>query len=174
MMKKVPNWYVITGGPDSGKTTIINYLKNLGYTTIPEYARMLIEKEAKNGSNVRKDKGKFQFNVLKGKLRLEKKAPKNKTVFLDRGIPDSIAYYHFLKLKVPMGLDFTSKNRYRKVFVLDMLPYRKDHARRESEKQAHDIHMWIKRIYKGLGYKIIRIPVMSVEDRVKLILKHIK
>ncbi|MBI2545153.1 MAG: ATP-binding protein [Candidatus Aenigmarchaeota archaeon] len=173
-MKKVPNWYVITGGPNSGKTTIINYFTGLGYYTVPEYARMLIEKEKKNGNDVRRHEFKFQHQVLKGKLKLEKKAPKNKTVFFDRGIPDSIAYFHFLKMGVPMGLKFESKDRYKKVFILDMLPYRKDSARVESKKEAKEIHAWIKKIYKNLGYKIIRVRVMPIEDRVKFILKYVK
>jgi predicted ATPase len=30
------NWYVITGGPSSGKSTVIQELKDLGYTTAHE------------------------------------------------------------------------------------------------------------------------------------------
>ncbi len=175
-MGKVPNWYVITGGPNSGKTTILDYLSRLGYYTIPEYARLLIEKEMEKGKKleeIRNDEIKFQNKVLNGKLQLEKKAPKNKIVFLDRGIPDSIAYYRFLKGKFSKEVWEKCKNRYRKIFLLDMLPYKNDYARNESKKDAQKIHRLIKQTYEELGYKVIRIPIMSVEDRVKMILKHV-
>ena len=38
------NWCVITGGPSSGKTTLINYLANQGYQIAPEVARSYIKK----------------------------------------------------------------------------------------------------------------------------------
>mgnify|MGYP001585908695 CR=1 FL=1 len=83
---KVPNWYVVTGGPNSGKTTIIEHLSKLNYHIVPEYARLLIDKELFRGKKlevVRKDEIKFQERVLKGKLSLENKTPKNKVVFLN-------------------------------------------------------------------------------------------
>lgn len=175
-MKKVPNWYVITGGPNSGKTTTIEHLAKRGYYTIPEYARLLIDRELAKGKTleeIRKNEVKFQEIVLKGKLELEGKAPKDNTVFLDRGVPDTIAYYRVIKAKFPKRLFQISKNRYRKVFVLDMLPYRKDYARRESSKIAKAIHKFIKQTYKELGYEIVRVPMMSVEKRIKLILSKI-
>lgn len=174
---KVPNWYVVTGGPDSGKTTTVEYLSKLGYHTVAEYARLLIDKELAKGKTIeeiRKNRKKFQDNALELKLELEKKTPKDRTVFLDRGVPDTLAYYRFLKLKVPKRLFVIGKNRYKKVFLLDILTYKKDYARIESKKEAEEIHRQIKKAYKELGYGILRIPVMSVENRVKMILKNIK
>ena len=34
--KETTNWYVITGGPSTGKTTLINMLKEEGYNTTIE------------------------------------------------------------------------------------------------------------------------------------------
>lgn len=174
---KVPDWYVITGGPNSGKTTIIEYLSKLGYDAIPEYARLLIKRELEKGrklEKIRENEIKFQDQILKGKLLLEKKAPRNEIVFLDRGIPDSIAYYRFLNAKFSKKLWEKNKNRYKKIFLLDMLPYKKDYARDESKKDAYRIHYLIKKTYEELGYKIIKVPVMPLEKRVELILRHIK
>ncbi|RLI44817.1 hypothetical protein DRO69_06575, partial [Candidatus Bathyarchaeota archaeon] len=38
---------VITGGPGSGKTTLVNKLSSLGFKVIPEAARLVVEREAK-------------------------------------------------------------------------------------------------------------------------------
>jgi len=41
------NRFIITGGPGSGKTSLVEVLQNLGYAGFPEIARELI----KNGMN---------------------------------------------------------------------------------------------------------------------------
>lgn len=174
---KIPTWYVITGGPNSGKTTTINHLAKLGYHTTPEYARVYMGQELAKGKTIeeiRKDEVKFQVKITKGKIQFEKKAPKNKIVFFDRGLPDSIAYYKFLKIQVPKKLIQLSKNRYKKVFLLDVLPYKKDYARIETEKEAKLIHKIIKLTYKELDYDVIKIPVMSVEERIETIIKNVR
>lgn len=176
-MKKIPDWYVITGGPNSGKTTTVEYLSKLGYKIVPEYARMIIDKELAKGKTIkeiRKNPAAFQDKVTKFKIRLENKAPKNKIVFLDRGLPDALAYYRYWKAKVPKELFKLAKNRYRKVFLLDLLPYKKDYARVESGKDVKLIHGLIKKTYEELGYEVVKVPVISVEDRVKFILKYVK
>ena len=37
------SWYVITGGPSTGKTTLLEELAKRGYKTIPEVARVVID-----------------------------------------------------------------------------------------------------------------------------------
>ena len=46
------NWYVITGGPGSGKTTTLNYLNMLGYHTTIEHARHFIDTQMITGKTV--------------------------------------------------------------------------------------------------------------------------
>ena len=45
------NWYVITGAPSSGKSSVIRELENLGYRVVHEVARAYIEEELKKGKN---------------------------------------------------------------------------------------------------------------------------
>lgn len=39
------NFYIFTGGPGSGKSTVLEILKNKGYLTVKEVARDIIKKQ---------------------------------------------------------------------------------------------------------------------------------
>ncbi len=58
------NWQVITGGPSTGKTTVINLLAKKGYKTTIEHARHYIDTMRDEGETVeamRNNKRKFQL-----------------------------------------------------------------------------------------------------------------
>ena len=163
--------YVVTGGPCSGKTSVIEVLETKGYRIIEEAARLVI----KNG-NVFPwvDLGKFQDAILKKQLELEKSL-EGDIMFLDRGLIDGVAYYKFANIKMPDELVMVCKeNRYDKVFLLDMLvTYESDLERKEDEGTAERIHRLVKESYEEFNYKIIEVPVMDVEERVKFILENL-
>lgn len=95
------NWYVITGGPSTGKTTIIDLLQKSGYNTTIEHARHYIDTMRDEGNSVeeiRRNKRKFQLGVLDMQIAQEASLNKDDIVFLDRAIPDALAYYRFLQL----------------------------------------------------------------------------
>ncbi|MCB0284931.1 MAG: ATP-binding protein, partial [Calditrichaeota bacterium] len=66
--KKVKtNWHVITGGPSTGKTTVINLLSERGFKTTIEHARHYIDtmrEEGRTVEEIRANKRKFQLGVL--------------------------------------------------------------------------------------------------------------
>ena len=169
-------WYVITGAPSCGKTTVVNSLAKMGYKVVPEVARVLIDEEVKNGrtlKDIRKDEFGFQKRILKTKLEIEKKLPKNEIIFFDRGIPDNVAYLKAYNIDYEHELKICKKKSYRKIFILDRLPFEKDYARIENEEMAAKIHRLIKEVYTALGYEVIEVPLMSVKKRVKMILSNI-
>ncbi len=170
------NWYVITGAPCSGKTTIIKELENLGYVVFREMARVLIDKERNSGKlteEIRKDEGQFQKKVLKMKIELERDAPKDKIIFFDRGIPDSIPYFDNCGLDKKEVLKFCKTKQYQKIFFLEQLPFKNDYARVEDTKVVKKINNLLRKSYKNLGYKVIDVPVASVKERIQRILKEI-
>ena len=70
---QTPPWYVITGGPSAGKTTVIDLLAQHGYATTIEEARHYINLEAHLGINstqARLDACAFQQNILKLQIEL--------------------------------------------------------------------------------------------------------
>lgn len=167
-------WYVITGGPSSGKTKIIVRLAFMGYLTIPEAARALIDNEMSKGrtlEQIRADEFEFQKTVLKMKIDAENRIPVNQTAFFERGIPDSIAYYKICDGDVESAIKASQKRRYKKVFLLEQLPFEKDYARTEDEELANKISKLLHDSYSSLGYDVISVPVMkSIEERVNFIL----
>ena len=100
-MQRQTNWYVITGGPSSGKTTPVNLLKARGYKTTIEHARHYIDSESINGrtvEEVRKNQKKFQLKSLEMQIAQENKISHDDVIFLDRAIPNALAYYRFMNL----------------------------------------------------------------------------
>src|SRR5687768_4033112 len=171
------NWYVITGGPSSGKTTTINLIASRGYKTTIEHARHYIDTQRQKGrtvEEVRKNQEEFQMGVLDMQIEQEALLSPKELVFLDRALPDALAYYHFLDLPVNQKLtDALKIYRYKKVFVLDVLPMVKDYARKEDEKAQIRIHELLIEVYTSLNFPIIRVPVLPVDKRVDYILQNL-
>ncbi len=51
-LKENNNFYVITGGPGVGKTTLLEELRNRHYTIVPEIARKLIKEQQESNGEV--------------------------------------------------------------------------------------------------------------------------
>jgi predicted ATPase len=171
------NWYVITGGPSTGKTTVINLLSERGYQTAIEHARHYIDTMKGEGNTVeeiRSNKRKFQIGVLDMQIEQEAVLSPGDIVFLDRAIPDAKAYYQFLGLEFDeILLNAMATVSYKKVFILDRLPLVKDYARIEDEAAQIKIHELIIGVYMSLGIPVVFVPVISPEERVDFILKNL-
>ena len=156
------SWYVLTGGPSSGKTTLLERLQELGYHTVSEAARVVIDEYRAKGipvSELRKDERLFQQHVMQVKLETEERTPKGGPVFFDRGIPDSIAYYQVCGLDT-QEIEKVSGSRYRRVFFLEQLPFHYDYARTEDESTARRLSQLLLESYENLGYDIVHVPVL--------------
>lgn len=171
------NWYVITGGPSSGKTTTVNLLKERGYTVTIEHARHYIDTQRISGKTteeIRKNQVEFQRKVLEMQIEEEDLLPRKETVFLDRAIPDALAYYRFLSLPTDEKLKRALESvQYKKIFVLDPLPLERDYARTENEEDQKQLHSLITEVYASLGFPIVHVPVLPPKDRVDFILANL-
>ncbi|MEK7530859.1 MAG: ATP-binding protein [Patescibacteria group bacterium] len=176
-MRIPTEWYVITGGPSSGKTTTVELLKQRGYETTIEHARHYIDTQRVTGKSTKEIKAnqlEFQHRVLDMQIEEERTLPRDVVVFLDRALPDILAYYHFLGLpedtKLTKALERVD---YKKVFILDPLPLAPDYARTEDESAQKKIHALITKVYESLPAPVVRVPVLPREERVDFILKNL-
>jgi predicted ATPase len=171
------NWYVITGGPSSGKTTTVNLLRDRGYITTMEHARHFLDTQRLKGrtiEEVRKNQSEFQKGVLKMQIDQEKEIAPHVQVFLDRAIPDALAYYRYLKLPVDNLLKDALENvSYKKIFIMDSLPLVNDYARTENVEAQQKIHQLITEVYEALPFPVVHVPVLPSEERVDFILKNL-
>lgn len=171
-----PKKYVICGAPCSGKTTLVNRLSKKGFLTVAEAARMIIDKGIDEGmtvKEVRKNHLDFQRKIFSLKIEQEARIPENKVTFLDTGMPNSMAYYRLHGLDVNEILDACKKTKYQKVFLLELLDYKKDYARLEDKELAEKIARLVSEAYEETGHETIFVPKMPIEDRVNFILSNL-
>ena len=171
------NWCVITGGPSSGKTTTVNLLRERGYATTIEHARHYLDTQRQKGhtvEEVRANQRAFQLGVLDMQIEQESELDPRELVFLDRAIPDALAYCQFLELEPDEKLlDALRTASYRKVFLLDPLPFVRDYARTEDAAAQAKLHDLLGDVYRSLGFPVVEVPVMPVTERAKHIIEHL-
>ena len=173
----ITNWNVITGGPCTGKTTVVKLLAERGYNTTIEHARHYIDTQKINGRTVeeiRQNKKEFQLGILTMQIEEEGNLDINELVFLDCALPDAMAYYQFLELEYDYRLiEQCNKYCYKKVFILARLPLVNDYARREDEAEQIRIHKLIISVYEKYPCPIVHVPVLPPDQRVDFILKNL-
>ena len=172
------DFYVISGGPATGKTSLINELEKKGYFVLKEVARRVANFNFA-GKNIKqinmKDFHKKIFEIQK-KEYIEMKESKKQMVFSDRGIGDTLAYFKFYNLSIPSQFFNSLREiKYSRVFILDKLDfYKKDFLRQENEFEQRKIHELIIETYKELNYPIVFVPLISIKKRADFILDKIQ
>jgi predicted ATPase len=171
---------VITGGPGTGKSSIIQHLEKSGHPIFPEYSRTLIREQLEIGGNILPwdDLPAFSEKVIAGRLAQWQEGAKKLLSFYDRSIIDSLAYLHKDGLLIPDNwINLAQNYRYEtQVFItppwLDI--YQLDEERRESFAQLTEIHKSLLHSYQMFGYELIEVPCKPIEERVAFILNEIK
>lgn len=178
---------VITGGPGTGKTSVIKQLEQSGYHCFHEIIRSMTlkAKEEENSETFVSnplafvsDPLEFNKKLLLGRLEQHKEGnnTKQEIIFYDRGIPDVLAYMDYFKQEYKE--DFKSiciNNRYDHIFILPPWKeiYISDNERLENFEEAVQIDKHLEQTYKSLGYNTTIVPIGSVADRTQFILEKI-
>ena len=178
-MEKRNQIYVLTGGPGFGKTTLLDYLKNLGFKTGGEVAREIICEQRSTGGNILpgKDIRSFQQEVLKRRLVFYNSVDSGEVAFSDRAIPDQIAFARFNGFGAPDVL-VRHANEFRYNEIVFVTPpwkeiYRNDAERKESFEKACELHQIIVEVYKELNYSLIELPCADAKQRAEFVLNQI-
>jgi predicted ATPase len=167
------HWCVITGAPCSGKTSVITELSRRGFRVVPEAARAYIDAELIKGrslSEIKADPRRFEGRIFQAKLQMEASLPAGDALFLDRALPDSIAYYVLEGLDPSEPRRQSLRVRYEQVFLFERLEFMRDRVRSENAQSADRIERLIEAAYNDLGYAIVRVPVMPIPDRIEYVL----
>ena len=172
--------YIVTGAPGTGKSTLIKSLENFGLPVFEEIARKVIAQEVEKGtSSLPWDNVEaFSLLVLNQMIAQKEKHENNEASFLDRGIPDIIGYLHHANLTPdPIFEQYLSKFNYnQKVFFAPIWEeiYQNDKERIETIPQAHQVSEVLYKTYVDLGFNVIVLPKISVEERVNFVLSEIE
>ena len=146
MNKKI---ILLIGGPSSGKTTLINHLEAEGHICYPEISREVILKAREEGVDYLflENPMLFSERLLEGRIKQYQNAVnEEKPVFIDRGIPDVVAYMDFIGDSYPDEFITACKTyKYDKVFLLPPWEeiYTSDAERYESYEEASKIHNYL-------------------------------
>jgi predicted ATPase len=170
-------FFVLTGGPGAGKTTLIAALAEAGFSTMPEAGRAIIrEQQAVGGSALPwLDPPAFAELMIGFDMNSHRIAADiNGPVFFDRGVPDTVGYLRLSGLPVPAHmLAAADELRYnRRVFALPPWPeiFGQDAERKQDFDEAVRTFDAVTSVYSDLGHELVEVPRAPVEVRMRFIL----
>jgi predicted ATPase len=170
-------WHVLTGPACSGKTTLLGMLAARGFHTAPESARPYYDGELAKGRSIeqiRADGLSLQRGIAALQGQFEDQLVPEEVSFLDRAMPDSLTFYRVYGLNPNEVLPKCFRYRYATVFLLERLEVsREAPLGPEDVASARLLSEWLARDYGALGYQVVRVPRMSIEERLAFILETI-
>ncbi|HKU15501.1 MAG TPA: AAA family ATPase [Steroidobacteraceae bacterium] len=174
-------FFLITGGPGSGKSTLIEALASAGYARTIEAGRAIIQQQIEIGGPAlpHNDPLLFAELMLGWDLRSYHEAASHHrgTVFFDRGIPDVLGYLRLLRLSVPAHIESAAKRyRYnRRAFIAP--PWREIYTHDTERKQTFDeavrTYDALTHTYRSQGYELVLLPQVPLQERAQFVLDRI-
>jgi len=174
---------VITGGPGTGKTSIIESLTSIGYPCFPELIREFTVEEAqdKDATQLKSnpivfadDSKDFNTRLLEGRKQqyLESLNLQSDYIFFDRGMPDVLAYMDYFDQTYEEDFINACKlHSYDTVFILPPWEaiFAGDEERYETFEEATHIFEHLNERYSYFGSTPIIVPKDTVTNRVSFI-----
>ncbi|MBS4432349.1 ATPase [Pectobacterium punjabense] len=176
-MTNIQQRIVLTGGPGSGKSTLIDALTQRGYTCSTEAGRAIIQDQLAIGGNALPwgDRAAFAEMMLCWEMRSYHHLDDGNTpCFFDRGLPDIAGYLSLCELPIPMHLEEALRQcRYfEHVFIAP--PWREIYAQDTERKQSFEEAVLTYQVmldtYQKYGYQLWELPRVSVDERVSFII----
>ncbi|HAU0776184.1 TPA: AAA family ATPase, partial [Legionella pneumophila] len=173
-----PNFFILTGGPGSGKTSVLTALAQKGFLTVPEVGRKIIKEQQLIAGNAihTGDRDAFLELMLRYSLEDYQQMQQEQTaVFFDRGIPDLYSYAKAFCHKENSQVNHAVE-QYRYCQTVFLFPpweeiYTNDRERQQDFREAMQTYMALKEGYQHCGYILIEVPLLPVEGRFNFILK---
>ena len=180
MARTADRFFVLTGGPGSGKSSLIDALERLGYPRSVEAGRGIIQDQVNIGGLALPwaDRALFAELMLSWEMRNYHLAQEHTgTVFFDRCVLDVAGYLRLSELPVPQHvLKAAAEFRYnRRVFVAPPWKdiFHADQERKQDFAEAIRTYEALTATYKEFGYELVELPRVSVENRVQFVLSRV-
>jgi predicted ATPase len=170
------NFFIFTGGPGVGKTTLLRHLETLGERVVEETARAVIREQVESGGQgLPWADARLYCDICAARDIASFDALANETgrVFFDRGLTD--AWRSEGVDPSPALVEAVRTRRYnRRVFVFP--PWREiyetDAERKQDWAEAEATFPRIISGFEEMGYEAIVVPQASVADRAAFVLEH--
>jgi len=172
-----PNLFVVSGGPGSGKTTVLHELARRGVPFAEEVARQIIQEQVQGGGTALPWADREAYT----RLMLERSiasflahTPADRITFSDRGIPDTLCYARLIGLPADDFIQDACR-RYRYGSVVFLAPpwkeiYATDSERKQDFAEAERTFELMAQVYDECGYTVIELPKASPAARADFIL----
>lgn len=183
-----PKKIVITGGPGTGKSSIIHALEASGFFCFHEVIRNMTLIAKNEGDPARfvsnplafvSDPLPFNRRILEQRMQhfQEGGSLREPVVFYDRGMPDVLAYMDYFSQDYARDfIGSCTAHRYDKVLVLPPWEaiYISDNERMESFEESLQIHKYLLDTYRRFGYNPVTVPQGTVSERTSYILDDLR
>ncbi|MFI1753514.1 AAA family ATPase [Streptomyces sp. NPDC020571] len=181
MTSESERFIVLTGGPGSGKSTLIDHLEGMGYARSPEAGRGIIQDQVAIAGRALPwtDPALFAELMLCWEVRSYRiAAAQTAPVFFDRGVPDIVGYLKLEGLPVPEYVRAAAQRfRYhRRVFIAPPWPeiYEQDNERKQSYEEAERTYEAMATIYAAYGYELVHLPLVPVVERAQFVIDSLR
>lgn len=172
------NFYVITGGPGGGKTSLLETLASKGYDYVPETARQIIKERLSKGVTARPDAKTFAREIFEQDWKnFISNSDRSSFLFFDRSFMDSACMLFDSDIDTYDKIKNTHlTNRYNnKVFIAPPWQeiYSNDSERDQSFEQSIEVYRRLKNWYEEHDYDIVILPKDTIQNRIKFILAQV-
>ncbi|WP_448785864.1 AAA family ATPase [Brucella intermedia] len=177
-MANTEHMIVVTGGPGSGKSSLIDAMAQRGFRTMPEAGRAIIRDQIRIGGKALPwaDRALFAELMLGWELRSYQEAlASDALVLMDRGMPDVVGYLTLCGLPVPAHFETAAKTYpyNKRVFLAPYWDaiFTQDTERKQDRQEAEATGMVMAETYGRLGYQIVELPLVGMSSGPTSLLK---
>jgi predicted ATPase len=169
---------VVSGCSGGGKSTLLGELELRGFLVVSEPGRRIVEEELRGDGSALPWRDLSAFASLAMKVAAddrERVMDKANWVFFDRGLVDAAVAFEHSTGRSAEDLLARYPRYHQRVFLTPPWPeiYVTDNARRHQISEAVEEYDRLVVAYRELGYDVVVLPKVPVDERANFILRHL-